>query len=196
MEGRAIDTIGYRGMHSYEVSFSDWFVPAENLVGEDGGLGKGFYLQMEGFENGRLQTAARAVGVMQAAFDAGLAYAQERTVFGRPVFDYQLSRAKLARMAALIQAGRQFSYEVARRMGRGEGTLARVDGEGVRVPRRGVGRRAKRCSCTAAWATRRSSPCRATSSTRACSRSSRAPTRRCASGSSPVDSRSRHSRRP
>ncbi len=62
MEGRAIDTIGYRGMHSYEVSFEDWFVPAENLVGEEGGLGKGFYLQMEGFENGRLQTAARAVG--------------------------------------------------------------------------------------------------------------------------------------
>jgi (2S)-methylsuccinyl-CoA dehydrogenase len=123
MEGRAIDTIGYRGMHSYEVSFSDWFVPAENLVGEDGGLGKGFYLQMEGFENGRLQTAARAVGVMQAAFDAGLSYAQERRVFGRSVFDYQLSQAKLARMAALIQAGRQFSYEVARRMGRGEGTL-------------------------------------------------------------------------
>jgi (2S)-methylsuccinyl-CoA dehydrogenase len=123
MEGRAIDTIGYRGMHSYEVSYSDWFVPAENLVGEDSGLGKGFYLQMEGFENGRLQTAARAVGVMQAAFDAGLAYARERSVFGRPVFDYQLSQAKLARMAALIQAGRQFSYEVARRMGRGEGTL-------------------------------------------------------------------------
>ena len=76
MEGRAIDTLGYRGMHSYEVSFADWFVPAENLVGEDGGLGKGFYLQMEGFENGRLQTAARAVGLMQAAFEAGLAYAQ------------------------------------------------------------------------------------------------------------------------
>ena len=84
MEGRAIDTIGYRGMHSYEVSFSDWFVPAENLVGEAGGLGKGFYLQMEGFENGRLQTAARAVGLMQAAFDAGLAYAQDRDVFGTP----------------------------------------------------------------------------------------------------------------
>ena len=76
VEGRAIDTLGYRGMHSYEVSFSDWFVPAENLVGEEGGLGKGFYLQMEGFENGRLQTAARAVGLMQAAFEAGLAYAQ------------------------------------------------------------------------------------------------------------------------
>ncbi len=124
VEGRAIDTIGYRGMHSFEVSYADWFVPAENLVGEEAGLGRGFYLQMEGFENGRLQTAARAVGLMQAAFEAGLGYARERVVFGQPVFDYQLSRAKLARMAASIQAGRQFSYDVAARMGRGEGTLA------------------------------------------------------------------------
>jgi (2S)-methylsuccinyl-CoA dehydrogenase len=123
MEGRAIDTLGYRGMHSYEVAFSDWIVPAGNLVGGEAGKGQGFYLQMEGFENGRLQTAARAVGVMQAAFDAGLSYAQERNVFGHAVFDYQLSKAKLARMATLIQAGRQFSYDVARRMGRGEGTL-------------------------------------------------------------------------
>jgi (2S)-methylsuccinyl-CoA dehydrogenase len=110
-------------MHSYEVSFADWLVPAENLVGGEAGRGQGFYLQMEGFENGRLQTAARAVGVMQAAFEAGLSYARERKVFGRPVFDYQLSKAKLVRMAALIQAGRQFSYAVARRMGRGEGSL-------------------------------------------------------------------------
>jgi (2S)-methylsuccinyl-CoA dehydrogenase len=123
MEGRAIDTIGYRGMHSYEVAFDDWFVPAANLVGGDAGLGRGFYLQMAGFENGRLQTAARAVGLMQAAFEAGLQYAQERTVFGRAVFDYQLSKVKLARMAALIQAGRQFSYDVARKMAGGEGTL-------------------------------------------------------------------------
>ena len=124
LEGRAISTIGYRGMHSFEVSFSDWFVPTENLVGGDAGLGRGFYLQMEGFENGRLQTAARAVGLMQAAFDAGLGYAHERRVFGRPIAEYQLTKVKLARMAALIQAGRQFSYDVARRMGRGEGTLA------------------------------------------------------------------------
>jgi (2S)-methylsuccinyl-CoA dehydrogenase len=123
LEGRAIDTLGYRGMHSYEVSFDNWFVPAASLVGEEGGVGRGFYLQMEGFENGRLQTAARAVGLMQAAFEAGLEYARQRVVFGKPVFDYQLSQAKLARMAALIQAGRQFSYDVARRMGRGEGTL-------------------------------------------------------------------------
>ena len=68
------------------------------------------------FENGRLQTAARAVGLMQAAFEAGLGYAQDRNVFGKPIFDYQLSKVKLAKMAALICAGRQFSYDVARKM--------------------------------------------------------------------------------
>ncbi len=72
MEGRAIDTIGYRGMHSYEVAFENWFVPDTHLVGGEGGLGRGFYLQMQGFENGRLQTAARALGVMQAAYEAAL----------------------------------------------------------------------------------------------------------------------------
>jgi (2S)-methylsuccinyl-CoA dehydrogenase len=66
MEGRPIDTIGYRGMHSYEVAFDAWWVPADCLIGGESGLGKGFYYQMEGFENGRLQTAARAVGVMMA----------------------------------------------------------------------------------------------------------------------------------
>ena len=123
MEGRAIDTLGYRGMHSYEVAFENWFVPSSNLIGGEGGLGKGFYLQMQGFENGRLQTAARAVGVMQAAYEAALDYARERKVFGSPIVDYQLTQAKLARMSVLIQCTRQFSYEVARLMAKGEGTL-------------------------------------------------------------------------
>src|SRR5947208_4213616 len=87
MEGRAIDTIGYRGMHSYEVAFENWRVPGASLIGGDGGLGRGFYLQMEGFENGRLQTAARAVGVMQAAYEAARDYADQRVVFGRAVGD-------------------------------------------------------------------------------------------------------------
>src|SRR6266545_4949473 len=95
VEGRAIDTIGYRGMHSYEVAFDEWFVPAENLVGGEAGLGRGFYLTMEGFENGRLQTAARAVGVMQAAFEAARDFARERVVFGLPIARYQLTKAKL-----------------------------------------------------------------------------------------------------
>jgi (2S)-methylsuccinyl-CoA dehydrogenase len=123
LEGRPIDTIGYRGMHSYEVAFENWFVPEANLVGGPQGLGRGFYLQMQGFENGRLQTAARAIGVMQAAYEAALLYASERKVFGSAIVEYQLTRAKLARMAVLIQATRQFSLQVARLMAKGEGTL-------------------------------------------------------------------------
>jgi len=123
MEGRAIDTIGYRGMHSYEVAFENWRVPGDNLVGGDAGLGRGFYLQMEGFENGRLQTAARAVGLMQAAYEAARDYANERVVFGHPIADYQLTQAKLARMAVLIQSARQAMYRVARLMAPGEGAL-------------------------------------------------------------------------
>ena len=123
MEGRAIDTIGYRGMHSYEVAFDNWWVPAANLVGGPKGLGRGFYLQMEGFENGRLQTAARAIGVMQAALEAARDYADNRVVFGQPIAEYQLTKAKLARMAVVIQASRQFAYQVSRMMAKGEGTL-------------------------------------------------------------------------
>ena len=123
MEGRPIDTIGYRGMHSYEIAFDDWFVADDTLVGGDDGLGRGFYLQMAGFENGRLQTAARAIGVMQAAYEDARQYALDRSVFGQPIANYQLTRAKLARMAVTIQAARQFSYVVARLMAKGEGTM-------------------------------------------------------------------------
>ena len=123
MEGRPIDTIGYRGMHSYEIAFDNWFVSAANQVGLDDGLGRGFYYQMAGFENGRLQTARRAVGVMQAAYEEARQYALDRVVFGHPIAEYQLTRAKLGRMAVLIQAARQFAYEVAKMMGRGEGLL-------------------------------------------------------------------------
>ncbi len=123
MTGRAIDTLGYRGMHSYEVALEDWFVPAENLIGEDAGRGRGFYYQMQGFENGRLQTAARAVGVMQAAYEEALAYANDRVVFDRPIAEYQLTQAKLGRMAVIIQAARQLSLHVAELMAKGEGML-------------------------------------------------------------------------
>jgi len=121
MEGRPIDTIGYRGMHSYEVAFDGWVVPNECLIGGEAGLGRGFYLQMEGFENGRLQTAARAVGVMQSAYEAASTYAAERKVFGKPIADYELTKVKLARMAIVIQAARQFAYVVGRLMAKGQG---------------------------------------------------------------------------
>ncbi|MSO59048.1 MAG: acyl-CoA dehydrogenase [Ilumatobacteraceae bacterium] len=123
MEGRPIDTIGYRGMHSYEIAIENWWVPADNLIGGEAGLGKGFYLQMEGFENGRLQTAARAIGVMQAAYEAALDYANNRTVFGENIFNYELTKVKLGRMAMVIQGSRQFAYSVAGLMGKGEGAM-------------------------------------------------------------------------
>jgi len=123
MEGRPIDTIGYRGMHSYEIALENWWVPADHLIGETAGLGKGFYYQMEGFENGRLQTAARAVGVMQAAYEAAVEYSQNRKTFGNNIAEYQLIQVKLGRMAVVIQGARQFSYAVAKMMGKGEGAM-------------------------------------------------------------------------
>jgi (2S)-methylsuccinyl-CoA dehydrogenase len=123
MEGRPIDTIGYRGMHSYEIALDGWWVPADSLVGGEDGLGQGFYYQAMGFENGRLQTAARAIGVMQAAYDQALDYARNRKIFTQTVYDYELTRVKLGRMAVLIQAARQFAYSVATLMAKGEGTM-------------------------------------------------------------------------
>ena len=116
--GRAIPTIGYRGMHSFTVSFEDWFVPKDHRLGEEG---RGFYLQMAGFAGGRIQTAARAIGVSEAAFREAIAYVRDRTVFGRPLAAYALTRAKLAEMAARLQAGRQLAYAVGDQMDEGGG---------------------------------------------------------------------------
>jgi len=123
LTGKAIATIGYRGMHSFDLFFEDYFVPDANLVGGEEGKGKGFYYTMAGFAGGRIQTAARATGVMQAAFEQAVAYAGERKVFASPVADYQLTQVKLARMLAAITASRQFSYAVARLMDEGEGQM-------------------------------------------------------------------------
>lgn len=123
LTGKAIATLGYRGMHSYDLFFEDYFVPAENLIGEEKGEGKGFYYTMAGFAGGRIQTAARATGVMQAAYEQALRYAGERKVFGAPIADLQITRIKLARMLATITASRQFSYAVAKMMDEGKGQM-------------------------------------------------------------------------
>ncbi|MGI5289776.1 acyl-CoA dehydrogenase family protein [Nonomuraea polychroma] len=122
-EGRAIRTLGYRGMHSFEVGFDGWRVPAADLIGLDDGLGHGFYLQMQAFANARLQTAARAVGVMQSALELAVDYTRQRAVFGRSLADYQLTRSKIARMAALIAACRAFTFAAARSVAAGDGGL-------------------------------------------------------------------------
>jgi len=123
LTGRAISTIGYRGMHSYELFFDHVFVPDANLVGGPEGEGKGFYFTMAGFAGGRIQTAARAIGVMQAAFERAVSYAMERKVFGKHIGEYQLTLVKLARMATLLTVSRQFTYAVGRLMDQGAGQM-------------------------------------------------------------------------
>lgn len=123
IRGKAIPTIGYRGMHSFEVYFENYFVPDANLLGGEDGLNKGFYHVMKGFSGGRIQTAARAVGLMQTAFEKALSYATDRKVFGQAIGDYQLTRVKLARMGMLLQVSRQFTYAVGRLLDKGEGQM-------------------------------------------------------------------------
>ena len=123
LTGRAIPTIGYRGMHSFDLSFEDFFVPDANLLGEEGGLGKGFYYTMSGMTGGRIQTAARACGIMAAATKAAMRYAQDRKVFGKPLAATQLTQAKLATMAARYLACRRLAYRVGRMLNAGEGQM-------------------------------------------------------------------------
>jgi (2S)-methylsuccinyl-CoA dehydrogenase len=124
MRATAIPTIGYRGMHSFEISFEDFMIPAENLVGGEQGAGRGFYLQMKAFANGRMQTAGRAVGLMTAALRDAAKYSSERTVFGNRLSHYQLTRSKLSRMACLIAASRAYEYRCAELIAEGGGQLA------------------------------------------------------------------------
>jgi len=111
LSGGPIPTIGYKGMNSYALAFDGYEAPAENLLG--GVPGKGFYQLMSTYEIARIQTAARAVGVAQAAFDAALRYAKERTQFGQPIGDFQVIRHKLAHMRTEIEAARQLTYHAA-----------------------------------------------------------------------------------
>ncbi|HJY82830.1 MAG TPA: acyl-CoA dehydrogenase family protein [Candidatus Binatia bacterium] len=120
LQGNAIPTLGYRGMHSYVLSFDNYFVPTENLVGEEGGLNKGFYLQMAGFAAGRLQTGGRATGLAQAALEVSATYANERKQFGSSLGDFQLTQYKLGRMATHLAAARQLTYTAAPAMDKDE----------------------------------------------------------------------------
>lgn len=121
--GKAIPTIGYRGMHSFDLSFEDLFVPDANLLGESGGLGKGFYYTMAGMTGGRIQTAGRACGLMAAAIKSAIRHAQDRKVFGQPLGAYQMTQARIAAMAARYVACRQLAYHVGQMLDAGEGQM-------------------------------------------------------------------------
>src|SRR5437660_11009677 len=112
MSGSEIEVIGYRGMKEYEIAFDGFEVKAENLLG--GVEGQGFKQLMQTFESARIQTAARAVGVAQAALDIALRYAQERVQFGEPLVAFPRVADKLAMMAVEIMIARQIAYYAAR----------------------------------------------------------------------------------
>jgi (2S)-methylsuccinyl-CoA dehydrogenase len=118
MTGGEIEVLGYRGMKEFEIGFDNFEVPAENLLG--GEEGKGFKQLMETFESARIQTAARALGVAQAALDLGLRYAKERVQFGKPLFAFPRVFDKIVTMAIEIHVARQITYFAAREKDEGK----------------------------------------------------------------------------
>jgi (2S)-methylsuccinyl-CoA dehydrogenase len=112
MSGTEIEVLGYRGMKEYEIAFDGFEVKAGNLLGGVEGLG--FKQLMQTFEAARIQTAARAIGVAQAAMEQALAYAQERKQFGEPIINFPRVSDKIAMMAVEIMIARQLTYFAAR----------------------------------------------------------------------------------
>jgi (2S)-methylsuccinyl-CoA dehydrogenase len=112
LKGGEIEVLGYRGMKEYELSFDNFSVKKANLLGNK--EGQGFRQLMETFESARIQTAARAIGVAQNAFDLGFRYAQEREQFHEKLINFPRVRDKLANMAVEIVMARQLTYFSAR----------------------------------------------------------------------------------
>jgi alkylation response protein AidB-like acyl-CoA dehydrogenase len=108
---RDLPKLGYKGVESCELFFDDCFVPADALLGAVEGAG--FAQMMGGLEVGRIQVAARAIGVARAAYDDALAYAQERRAFGKPIWQHQSVGNLLADMATQITAARMLNLHAA-----------------------------------------------------------------------------------
>ncbi|MET7355249.1 acyl-CoA dehydrogenase family protein [Streptomyces mirabilis] len=109
---RDLPKLGYKGVESCELSFEDHRVPADAVLG--GVEGEGFAQMMKGLETGRLQVAARALGVGRAALEDSLAYAQERESFGKPIWRHQSIGNYLADMATSLSAARHLTLHAAR----------------------------------------------------------------------------------
>ena len=115
---RDIDKLGYKGVETCELHFSDFSVPAENLIG--GEEGRGFKQVMTGLEAERLNVAARGLGLARAAFEEAIRYAQRRIAFGKPIAEHQTIQIKLADMATRIEASRLLIYSASQKRDRGE----------------------------------------------------------------------------
>ena len=128
-----IEKLGYKGLETVEMSYVDHRVPHANVLGGDDGMGHGRQYALSALELGRINVAARSVGVAQAAFDAAMRYAQQRETFGRPIYEHQAIQFKLADMATKLQAARRATG----RHGGRHGQAVRLRG-GVRDRHRGV----------------------------------------------------------
>ena len=116
-----IKKMGYKGVESTELVFEGYRCPAENILGgEEAGLNKGFYQMMDALEVGRVNVAARGVGIAQRALELALKYSQERRTFGKPIAEHQAILFKLADMATQVQAARLLTYRAARMKDAGE----------------------------------------------------------------------------
>ena len=118
ISGTEIEVLGYRGMKEYEIAFDGFEVKTDNLLG--GVEGQGFRQLMQTFESARIQTAARAIGVAQAAMEQALAYAQQRQQFGEPIIKFPRVADKIAMMAVEIMIARQLTYFAARQKDSGK----------------------------------------------------------------------------
>ena len=116
--GQHIDKLGYRGVDTGELIFDECRVGVEDLIG--GEEGRGFHQVMSGLESGRINVAARAVGVATAAFDAAISYAQRRKTFGVPIAEHQAIQLKLAEMGTNIEAARLLTMSAAEKKDAGE----------------------------------------------------------------------------
>ena len=116
--GQHIDKLGYRGIDTVELIFENARVPSRNLVGGKEGLG--LRQALGALESGRINIAARAVGVATAAFEASMSYAQKRQTFGKTISQHQAIQIKLADMATKIEAARLLTYEAARKRDAGQ----------------------------------------------------------------------------
>jgi alkylation response protein AidB-like acyl-CoA dehydrogenase len=118
VEGAPLKKLGYKGLKTSSLTFDDCRVPLDALLG--GEPGHGFAQVMSGLELGRINVAARAVGVARAAFEDSLAYAQKRVTFGKPIVEHQAIAHKLADMATEIEAARHLYVAAARKKDAGE----------------------------------------------------------------------------
>jgi alkylation response protein AidB-like acyl-CoA dehydrogenase len=117
---KKIKKLGYRGLETVEMSYTDHRISATELLGGQNGIGNGLRWALSALELGRINVAARGVGVAQAAYDAALSYAKEREAFGRPISQHQAIAFKLAEMATKLEAAKLLTFEAARKADAGE----------------------------------------------------------------------------